>query len=292
MHKVKKLALLSVDFEDYRRQQLRDHLDAPQLANPKEVERQLDILLELFGSDNMRATFFSVGRLTKDLSHLVWQRIVAKHQLGCHGHEHNHVRRCGQKQFREDLHSAKAALEDASGQPVVSYRAPYFSSDGCDPWFGQELARAGFKIDSSRRINSIPDGFTGTIPVVGAEQDVIEVPLPSIGFGPKRITIIGGTYFRLLPLSLIRRLLLKAEQQGFIPSIYLHPYDVDPMAEPLEYPKKILGHQIHRGGDYMRRMGRKTAGDKLRALAQIYKFQPVELMLKPQDVIFVSQQNQ
>jgi peptidoglycan/xylan/chitin deacetylase (PgdA/CDA1 family) len=267
-------AILTVDFEDYRRQELRDHLSAPQPGNPDEVERQLDLLLSLFESCAASATFFAVGRLARELPKTVWPRIIRSHRLGCHGHEHERVSAQGPSGFRRDLADARHALEDAAGVPVVSYRAPYFSADDCDPWFGEILAESGFRIDSSRRLAALPSGSVGTVPLAGAEGTVTEVPLHSVGIGEKRLTIVGGTYFRLLPLFTIRRLLARAEARGFLPVLYLHPYDVDASAAPLAYPG--YGHWKRRAGDWVRRRGRATAGEKLRALCDTYAFVPAE----------------
>lgn len=266
-------AILTVDLEDYRRQELRDHLKRPQPSNPDEVERQLDMLLALFESCSAAATFFTVGRLVEELPRSVWARITAKHRLGCHGHEHVRVSEQGPREFREDVTAAKKVLEDAAGVSVLSYRAPYFSADGCDPWFGETLAETGFTIDSSRRLSSKPTGSLQTLPLEGSGGAVRELPLCSLGLGPKRLTVIGGTYFRLLPLPVIRRLLGRAEALGFVPVVYLHPYDIDPSAPPLAYP---FGHLKERGGDWIRRRGRASAADKLRALCDSYTFQAVE----------------
>ncbi len=267
-------ALLTVDFEDYRRQELRDHLGTPQPPNPQEVERQLDGLLRLFDALGLRATFFAVGRLTREVRPSSWRTITARHRLGCHGYEHLAVPALGPAGFREDLRRAKAALEDAAGVEVASYRAPYFSAENCDPWFGEALAAMDFRFDSSRRLGTPPRGFDGTIEVPGSGGAVAEVPLPSIGLGPKRLTVIGGTYLRLLPLWIVRKLLERSERAGFLPMVYLHPYDIDAEADPLDYPG--WGYWLDRAGDRMRRAGRGTAGAKLAALATIYDFAPVE----------------
>lgn len=239
------------------------------------MTRQLELLLDLFAGLDAKATFFTVGRLANELPSSTWHSIVGQHHLGCHGYDHQSVVRQGPKKFQEDLVRAKSALEQVSGHSIYSYRAPYFSSDGCDPWFGATLAEAGFKIDSSRRIHSVANGFSGLLNLPGSGNAVIEVPLPSYGLGLKRITVIGGTYFRLLPLMLIKWLLARAEQRGFLPLIYLHPYDLDPKAEPLSYPKGTP-YWIPRAADQMRRTGRQSARDKLHALAEQYSLNPIE----------------
>jgi len=266
-------AILTVDLEDYRRQQLRDHVGSEAPPSPVEVERQLNLLLECFAALNARATFFTVGRLTRELPATVWARLTARHELGCHGDEHERVYTQGSARFADDVHRAKASLEAASGRPVRSYRAPYFSSDGCDPWFGEILAREGFRFDSSRRVSRLPEGRS-SFALPGSGGQVREVPMPSVGFGPKRLTVIGGTYFRLLPVRAIRALLARAEAAGFIPMVYLHPYDVDPSARPLDYPGR--GYLLGRTGDWMRHLGRDSALAKLRALSDAYEFVPIE----------------
>jgi peptidoglycan/xylan/chitin deacetylase (PgdA/CDA1 family) len=270
-------ALLTVDLEDYRRQATRDDLGGDPAPNPTEVESQLDILLTAFEELSARATFFTVGRLTRELGASAWKRIVGHHELGCHGDEHERVWEQGERRFREDLRRAKDSLEQCAGVPVRSYRAPYFSSDGCDPWFGEVLGELGFRVDSSRRLGVPPKGFSGTLDLPGSGGRVKEVPLPSVGFGLKRLTVIGGTYFRLLPLEVCRLLLKRARAEGFIPMVYLHPYDVDATAAPLDYPAGVR-HWAGRAGDSLRRFGRATAVAKLRALANEYAFEPLSTL--------------
>lgn len=271
-------ALLTVDFEDYRRQLMRDYTGRSE-PYPREVRHQLDLTLELFEEIDASATFFAVGRLTEELDASAWQAIVARHRLGAHGYEHEWTSEQGPDRFAEDLRQAKESLEDASGTAIISYRAPYFGIDGCEPWFGAVLAEAGIRLDSSVRLADTPAGFAGTLPLEGSAGAVVEVPLPSLGRGPKRIAVIGGTYFRVLPLAVIRRLLDRAGATGFIPMIYLHPYDLDPEAPPLDVPPGP-GWLDARTGDTLRRYGRAAAVDKLRQLAAVYRFEPLETVVE------------
>jgi len=272
-------AFLSVDLEDYRRQELRDHLRRDEPPHPREVERQLDGLLTLFDAIGAGATFFTVGRLAGELASWAWREIAGSHRVGCHGHEHHRVRTLGPKGFARDLIASKSAVEDATGLAVVSHRAPYFSSDHCDPWFGEVLDRAGLTIDSSRRLRAVPSDCTWVMPLEGSGGRVGEVPLPAIGFGSKRITVIGGSYLRLLPLAWIVELLERGRVMGFLPTVYLHPYDIDAEAAPLDYGR--FGHGQARLGDWIRRVGRSTVVEKITALARIYEFRAIEDLLAP-----------
>src|SRR5262245_42380292 len=141
------IAILAIDLEDYRRQYLRDYSQIDTPPCPREVQSQLDATLELLDACRASATFFTVGRLVSELPSSSWAEITSRHRLGCHSQEHLPINKLGPKRFRLDLLTAKASLEDVAGQPVRSYRAPYFSAEGCDPWFGEELASAGIVID-------------------------------------------------------------------------------------------------------------------------------------------------
>ena len=266
---------LTIDLEDYRRQELRDHCGGDPSPNPLEVERQTELLLQLLADCDARATFFSVGRLVHELSPATWRSILAAgHRVGCHGYEHLRVYRIGPERFARDLKDAKSALEDAIGEAVVSHRAPYFSADGCDPWFGSILADAGFRLDSSHRISKMPEGYTELAPLAGAGDAVREVPLFAWGPGYKRLTVIGGTYLRVLPISVCRKLVEFARRRRFIPMVYLHPYDVDPHTDPLDFGSGLRVRDRMRGR--LHRLGRATAGAKLKALCADYAMQPIE----------------
>jgi peptidoglycan/xylan/chitin deacetylase (PgdA/CDA1 family) len=270
-------AFMTIDLEDYRRQELRDHVGHPEPPHPREVSYQVDLMLKLLDDVKIRATFFAVGRLARELHPELWRCIATQHEIGCHGHEHVRVDRLGPERFNQELYTAKAALEDRVQKKIVSFRAPYFSIDRCHPWFGRSLAVAGFKLDCSTRIRSIPAGFPGMLPLAGSGGTVLSIPMPCLGFGAKRITVIGGTYFRLFPIRLSEFLLRRGAHKGFLPMVYLHPYDTDATARGLEYPNVRFVRK--RLGDRLRRAGRANVARKLRALARNYNFGPVETVL-------------
>jgi peptidoglycan-N-acetylglucosamine deacetylase len=273
----RQLAFMTIDLEDYRRQELRDHMGDPQSPHPREVSYQADLMLRLLDDVKVRATFFAVGRLARELDPALWREIADRHEIGCHGQEHIRVDQLGPRRFLQELHAAKAALEDRVQKRVVSFRAPYFSVDGCDPWFGRSLAIAGFKLDCSMRMRAVPAGFAGFLALPGSGGAVLSIPLPCLGFGAKRVTVIGGTYFRLFPIRLIELLLRQGAQHGFLPMVYLHPYDADVAARPLEYPRLRFARDTI--ADRVRRGGRASVARKVRALVRAYSFRPVETVL-------------
>ena len=78
------------------------------------------------------------------------RRIVdAGHELASHGYDHQRVFTMDAARFRADLDRTRHLLEQASGAPVVGYRAPSFSIDARNPWAHQVLADAGYGYSSS-----------------------------------------------------------------------------------------------------------------------------------------------
>ncbi|MBL4684027.1 MAG: DUF3473 domain-containing protein [Nannocystaceae bacterium] len=267
--------VMTVDLEDYRHHE-RERLTGVRTGfHPEEVGTQTERLLDLFEANDIGATFFTVGELAPRLPKTLWRRMAHGHRVGCHGYRHRHVHRIGAATFRDDLRAGKNELQDTTGLAVDSYRAPYFSADRCDPWFGEALAEAGFSWDSSRRLALMrsPGGVTS---LPGGGDTVREVPLMSVGLGSKRLTVIGGTYFRLLPLAAIERLLDRAYVQGFAPMVYLHPYDIDANAEHLRFSGLGVRGAL---GDRVRQWGRGGVADKLAALCRRYDFGPLESLL-------------
>jgi polysaccharide deacetylase family protein (PEP-CTERM system associated) len=263
-------AILTVDLEDYRDHQLSDLSGLSQQGYPEEVTKQTSMLLDIFERLSCRATFFTVAKTAESLPKSLVERIAREHHVGCHGYNHDFVYTLGKDRFREDITRAKRSLETIFGVEILSYRAPYFSCDGCSPWFGEVLGDVGFKVDSSIRLNKLNPDTEKTFALEGSNGRVLEFPLYCSGVGPKRLTVIGGTYFRILPFSVILKLMRRAEKRGFFPIIYLHPYDIDPTARRLEDSgKRSLRSRL---GEEVRRIGRASVGEKLNALAKHFSF--------------------
>ena len=83
-------------------------------AENREIQANLESVLDLLEETGVSATFFFVGRLARDLPGLIRRTAAAGHEIGCHNFEH--TRLPGEKTLRfvEKLKQAKADLEDVS----------------------------------------------------------------------------------------------------------------------------------------------------------------------------------
>lgn len=82
-------------------------------------------VLEVLREHGATATFFLAGEQVERRPALVAEIVAAGHRTELHCHRHRNLLRLGTKQFLDDAERARAAIEEASGQPIADYRPPY-----------------------------------------------------------------------------------------------------------------------------------------------------------------------
>ena len=97
----------------------------------------------------IKATFFCVGQLAKEFPEVVKTIAMRGHEVGCHSNVHTWLNKMVEATLRIDTEEAIKALEDVSGQKVVSYRAPAFSITQENKWAINVLAECGIENDAS-----------------------------------------------------------------------------------------------------------------------------------------------
>ncbi len=270
-------AILSIALEDeVRLERQRSGEAAP--GDPALVERRLERALQTLEGLGVRATFFAEGRLVAEIPRTWWPRIAAAHELGSMGLSRTIVGRLGPEQFADDARRGREALEEAAGVAVTTYRAPEFSADGCDPWFGEGLAAAGYTTDASRRIAALPeDAEGGCYPLEGSEGAVLEVPMAmlpaNLPIAGQRVMFLGSAALRMLPLPTLRVAFELAEQQGFVPQVAATLADLDPQG-PSAYSADTSTWRS-RIDQLWRSTGRGGVTAKLQQLAWRWSFGPI-----------------
>jgi len=191
-------------------------------------------LLAQLAAANAQATFYIVGEIARSHPGLVRDIAAGGHEIGSHSWDHRMVSRFTPAEFREDLRTSKAALEDASGQRVVGFRAPTFSIGRRTPWAIDALVETGYDYDSSifpvrHDRYGIPDAPRGPFRVKGESAGILELPpLTYRKFGAN-LPVAGGGYFRLFPLLAMKAGL--RQSPGGLGMLYFHPWEFDP-AQP------------------------------------------------------------
>ncbi len=225
-------AVLTIMLEDETRVE-HERVGQATPGDPSLVERRLERALESLESLGVGATFFAEGRLAAELRRDCWAPLVARHELGSQGLSRTAVARLGPERFGDDAKRGRDALEDASGTAVRCFRAPDFSADGCEPWFGEALATAGYTRDASLRCANLPDdAHDGCFALPGSDGRVIALPMPmlpaNLPMAGQKIMFLGSAAFRMLPLPTLRVVFELAEGQGFVPQVLLQLADFDP----------------------------------------------------------------
>lgn len=219
---------LSIDFEDFAHDLKRD-LGLWE-TGPLRIEAlwrsyaAIDEFLTAHGGPQGRkATFFCTGIIAEQAPDLIARMAADGHEIACHYHFHDEMDRQDIATVTSMLARARDTLEAAAGQPVRGFRAPKFRIARDAPEQYRAVA-ATFAYDSS-----FP---TGDLASVVAFRDALglgEFPILPIfagrfrGKGP--MLRLGGTYLKLFPLAVARDLVAQARRAGFMPHIYLHPYE-------------------------------------------------------------------
>lgn len=226
---------LTVDVEDYFQVSAFAGLIARESWDdwPQRIERNMDILLELFAEHDIQVTFFMLGWIAERYPQLVRRLVAGGHELASHGYDHQRVTGLDAESFRRDLVRAKGILEDCSGVRVIGYRAPSFSINERTPWAMDCLLETGHRYSSS--LYPIAHDHYGSPQAPRwpfqprPDREFLELPVATLRFAGRNWPAAGGGYFRLLPYGVSYWLLRKINRRDGRPFIfYLHPWEIDP----------------------------------------------------------------
>lgn len=203
-----------------------------QAKEDREIETNVNALLHILDEFGIRATFFFLGRIARDLPHVIKEVAQTGHEIACHSYDHVRIFSMTRGEFRQKLLAAKNHLEDVAGTPVYGFRAPDFSITTSSLWALDILKESGFHYDSSIYPVGIHDvyGIGGGKPYIHElPNGLIEFPLSTVSCFGKRIPFGGGGYFRLYPTVLTKLCIAWMNQLGQPSMFYIHPYEVGPI---------------------------------------------------------------
>jgi polysaccharide deacetylase family protein (PEP-CTERM system associated) len=199
---------------------------------PSRIPANVDRILQIFGRENVKATFFTLGWVCDKFPKVVRDIAAAGHEIASHGYEHSRVGTFEPEQFFQDVESTRKSLEDVSGTAVVGYRAPSFSIGRDTLWAHDVLAEAGYQYSSS--VFPVKHDHYGLpnaprFPFKNAAETILEIPLSSLPVAGRNLPCAGGGYFRLLPLAYSKWAMRRINQREQMPAVfYFHPWEIDP----------------------------------------------------------------
>jgi polysaccharide deacetylase family protein (PEP-CTERM system associated) len=241
-------------------------------ALPSRVVQQTERLLDVLEAGGARATFFTLGVVAQHFPRLVRSLAARGHEVASHGWDHTPVRRLGPAEFRADIRRARHALEQATGRPVLGYRAPNYSVGADTPWAFGILAEEGHTYDSSvhpivHDRYGMPDAPRFVHPLVHA--GLWEVPVGTARVGATNLPV--GGFFRLFPAAWLRAAIGSVNRrEGRAVVLYVHPWELDP-----DQPRPAMPWR-HRFRHYV---GLAGAERKLHTLLTAFGFTSIERAL-------------
>jgi polysaccharide deacetylase family protein (PEP-CTERM system associated) len=198
-------------------------------AEREEIAANVDQILGWLDRRGVKATFFTLGIVAEALPWLVRRIAEAGHEVGSHSQQHLRLYNLDSIAAREAIERSKRALEDATSQPIYGFRAPDFSITRQNLALLDAVRAAGYTYDSSIS----PISFHDVYGVAGAAREIHRLPNGLVEFPPATVKVIGqvvpvlgGGYFRLMPLW-ASRLAMAAHEWGGRPVMaYTHPYEL------------------------------------------------------------------
>ena len=227
---------MTVDLEDYFHVSVFDgvvprdrwqHLE-------RRVEFNTDRLLRIFDDEGVKATFFVLGCVAKDLPQLIARIAAAGHEVASHGYAHRLIYDQTVDEFRDDVRRSKDLLESGAGQSVEGFRAPSYSIVPQTLWALDVLIEEGFRYDASifpirHDRYGIPLSPRHPYMLTRQAGSIVEAPASTVRIGSTNLPIAGGGYFRILPYGWTRWGIAHLNRREKQPAIfYLHPWEIDP----------------------------------------------------------------
>jgi hypothetical protein len=218
-------AWLSIDFEDIAHDFKREFGLSPGGLRAEALGRGY-AAIDTFAREALggaRLTFFTTGIVAERCPEIVARIAADGHEIACHYFWHDPARADPPEIFEANLQRAIDALEAASGQKVLGFRAPRFSLRPHDRAHFRVLERL-FAYDSSLTVADAAEA-AGLRTATGVERLVL---LPVVrrkvapGLPPLRS---GGAYLKYVPAAATLRTLRLAADMGLAPLLYLHPYE-------------------------------------------------------------------
>lgn len=217
----------------------------------RRLERGLEPILDLLRQHSSRGTFFILGPIALEHPDLVRRIATEGHEIGCHGWSHDLLYTMTRERFRDETKRNKDVLEDLTNRPVTAYRAAYFSITRDSYWALEELARLGFRYDSSifpikNWRYGIPDFAPRPQKIETAQGPISELPISVRNVWGRNLPVSGGAYFRIYPYMLTRSNMRAAEKIKRPTVFYLHPWELDPEHPRVPFAwKPRLTHYIN-----------------------------------------------
>lgn len=226
--------ILTVSLEDYFHVRAFSHVIQQRQwyrFEPR-LEHTLNRALDLFDELNCRATFFVLGWIAEAVPELLKRVVERGHEVADRGYYPRSLRDLTPEEFRDDLRRSRAAIERATGQPVLGYRSARLWPDARHLWALEVLAEDGYRYDASVAALGRGTFTTEEWRTVHrrrcGEREIWEVPVSTARLLGVTVPIAGGNYLRQLPSWVTSRALDRLTRTSDAPLVfYFNIWELD-----------------------------------------------------------------
>ncbi len=217
---------LSIDFEDFNHD-LKRSLGIWETGplKPNLLWEKYNIINEIYKKNKSKegksGTFFCTGIIALNEPSLIKRISDDGHEIACHYNYHDVMNGKSDYEIENNLVKAKESLESASGQTIHGFRAPYFAIDKQNPK-QYKLLEKYFTYDSSFICTTKKE-----VEIFRKQMNLKNLKILPI-FQHKFAKLncrLGGSYLKLFPYFYTNWMVNMSLENGFIPHIYLHPYE-------------------------------------------------------------------
>jgi len=218
---------LSVDFEDLKYDIIRYLGETPQVSNVAlELSYNLIQNYSVNKLNGKKLTFFTTGSVARTMPDLIKQMTLDGHEVGSHYNLHDLMYKQSNYEIAKNLEIAKESIFKACGKEPIGFRAPIFSITPNRLDIFKEINKF-FIYDSSHvfNLNSHNKKYYETLEPFNSIK-LVEFPIVPKGYFMGKIQIkSGGTFLRVFSKKIIKDVMNYNYINGFMPLIYMHPYD-------------------------------------------------------------------
>ena len=218
---------LSIDFEDLSYDLLRSIGETPKISSSAlEISYHMMNKYSETKLKGKKLTFFTTGTVARTMPDILKQMVNDGHEVGSHYNFHDLMFKQSAYEIAKNLEISKESIFNACGKEPIGFRAPVFSitPDRLDIF--EEIDKF-FQYDSSHVINlskHSKEYYESLKPFNSI--NLLEIPIVPKGYFLGKAQIkSGGTFLRLFTKKIIKDVMYFNHNHGFIPLVYMHPYD-------------------------------------------------------------------
>ena len=217
---------ISIDFEDFSYDYKRSLGIIENNLRINALEKSY-LKIKEFANKNLKNknfTFFTTGILAEKAGDLIKQISKDGNEVSCHYYYHDLIYNQNRQLLSKNIDKAIEIIEKRTGTIPPGFRAPSFSIKHDCKW-AYEVIFKKFKYDSSFVISQHKKDIEKNISFykedIKREIFIYSRPLISNKMGMRS----GGTFLKLFSLKSTLKTLNSSHNMGYIPHVYLHPYD-------------------------------------------------------------------